>query len=320
MIDFKQVKTANWSYLFLNILMMIMLAFSVSIHRAMGATFLLMFIISLFSFRKNINQKLHAFEKTWLILLLCFFISTIVSLYFSRLDTFRWNSLDVPFRFILVIPVYLLLKRVMLSEKMFWVGVLIGSISAGAIGIYQHSILNIYRTFGETNNPIVYGNVSICLAMISLVGFLSFNKGSILRKSIFMIGVISGLVASLLSGARGGWIALPIVFTYWLWVNRGTLGKYKQISIILVFTLATVFLFQFEKIGISDRFNQAVNDVKELVFENNKQTSIGVRIEMIRATWLIFKENPWLGSGPDTFIQQTNKVELEKKVVFLNDQ
>ena len=208
----------------------------------------------------------------------------------------------------------------MLSEKMFWVGVLIGSISAGAIGIYQHSILNIYRPFGETNNPIVYGNVSICLAMISLVGFLSFNKGSILRKSIFMIGVISGLVASLLSGARGGWIALPIVFTYWLWVNRDTLGKYKQISIILVFTLAIVLLFQFEKIGISDRFNQAVNDVKELVFENNKQTSIGVRIEMIRATWLIFKENPWLGSGPDTFIQQTNKLELEKKVVFLNDQ
>lgn len=216
---------------------------------------------------------------------------------FVYLDGWHTRELDRPSRFILVLPVMLLLLKSVGREQWLWFGCIIGAIGAFALALYERQVLGLERAQGS-EHPIMFGNTGVLLGLISLVAAMFyFAKQRYIWMALALIGCLSGIGASLLSGSRGGWAALPLIGLFLLWQSRFLLGK-KLVwggSIAAIVVLACVV--SIPQTGVQGRIMDAVHDVQLYQAGTNKNTSVGLRFEMWKAAWQMFKQEPIFGVG-----------------------
>lgn len=303
-----------WLQRTVNILAASIMAFSLLIPYSRGAAVLMLLLLSLLVIYKPMRHRLMLDEKIWLWIMIAFFSSSIFSFYMNGFADFRWSHLDKSLRFILLIPIYFLFKKVVLSEKLFYLASAAGSFGAGIYAYYEHYILQTQHARGGANHHIVFGDIALCLSVISLVALLDYKSFKWPQKIFLLLGVFGGLVASMFSGARGGWVAIPVILVVFLWVYGSRLGV-KRILVILSLVILTMFmLYQNQGVGVSQRVNKAFSDLDGYFLHGEYKSSLGQRMEMFKAAWILFKEKPWYGFQPESFITQANRLEKESKI------
>jgi O-antigen ligase len=282
--------------------------------------FVILFLLggfAIFARPKLVRQRIVRF---WLVAVLGFFISSSISLIVADVPTIEWRVLDVPSRFLLIIPVFILFLKVEVDTDTVWMGAAIGATTAGVLAYYQHFDLNLQYARGAANHHIVFGCVSLTMAMLSLMGLIDKRDQPVIWRSILVAGVMGGLVAALYSSARGSWVALPAVLLFLTWIFRARLGLWRITGVFGLALIAAVALYLIDGSGVSKRVDAAVSDVRNYYLEGNHSSSVGARLEMFKASWLIFSENPWLGTGPDSYIRESNKLEQAGIVRPLSDE
>ena len=136
------------------------------------------------------------------------------------------------------------------------------------------------------------------LGIFSLVlGFYSLERTMQKTALLCFSAVIFGIIGSLLSGARGGWIGLPLFIIFSLWFYRHYLSKKFFIGAISIFILAGIGAAQTSEMGVMERFNQAKYDITSYLSGKNTSTSLGARFDMWKGAVLMIKEKPILGWG-----------------------
>lgn len=242
------------------------------------------------------NKTIKIFS---LLLAFCFLIAFISYL---RGDTLL-RDLDGPIRFILIIPVLLFLCSYPPNIKSTYLGIALGASLAGILAIYQKITSDASRVGGHMA-VIEFGNIAILYAILS-ASSLRKEKNSYLTAyniTIF-ISFLLGLTASILSGTRAGWISVVFLMFALLKMNKNSPSKKTiSIAIILLLTFFTV-LYQIPNIGFKERTNSAYSDIVEY-FDNKKDTSIGLRLEMWRLSFYLASEKPVLGWGEDGYIKR----------------
>ncbi len=181
----------------------------------------------------------------------------------------------------------------------WWFGVALGALLAGGIASYEHWVLGRGRP-DNGMNAIPFGNISLLLATLSLVGLLARLgmrpvKGEWWLRG-YALAVGAGLLAAVLSGTRGSWIVFPalilLVFgVFWRQLHRG--GMVALALLVAVVVLSTSFM---PRAGVTQRVAQAVENLEEYA-EGDTYSSLGVRLEMWRAGARLFREKPILGWG-----------------------
>lgn len=264
-----------------------------------GALILLVLGLVTFPFFKN-ERPFSAIEKSWLIILLVSFGSYLISFLIKESSHQAWSNLDIPIRFLLVIPAFLLMRKVALVPQLLWYAAAVGAFSAGILGSYQHFIENQEAAKGMASHHIVFGDIALCLGFICLAGVGFFRK----QKAgwlFLLLGLCGGVLASIASSARGGWVAVPALLLVLLWLNRRYFGV-EWIALTLVGALLFGFtVYKVEQTGVKQRVDVAIDDVKRYVDEGDHATSLGYRIEMFKTAWLLFLDNPLLGRGTRAF-------------------
>src|SRR5699024_2829187 len=103
-----------------------------------------------------------------------------------------------------------------------WLGLGIGAIAACIWSGYQKFFLDIQRAGGYTN-AIQYGNLAMLMGVWCVAGLGWAHTQTHCRRwqLLLVVGALCGVLASLLSGSRGGWIGLPVV----LWVLYRAYGR-----------------------------------------------------------------------------------------------
>ena len=138
-----------------------------------------------------------------------------------------------------------------------------------------------------------------------MLGFLSLvqhqlgkrDRAPVLILKIF--GLLVGLYLSVQSDARGGWIAFPVLLFIW-WLSHNPKNSWlKHLGRNLFILL--VALLGYELIGmVQHRMDLIYQDLAEFQ-HGNKDTSIGIRLQLWHAAWSLFSENPVFGVGPGWF-------------------
>lgn len=182
----------------------------------------------------------------------------------------------------------------------WWAGVALGALLAGGIASYEHWVLGRGRP-DNGMNAIPFGNVSLLLATLSLVGLLARLgmrpvKGEWWLRGFYALAVGAGLLAAVLSGTRGSWIVFPalilLVFgVFWRQLHRG--GMVALAVLVAVVVLSASFM---PRAGVTQRVAQAVENLEEYT-EGDTYSSLGIRLEMWRAGARLFHEKPILGWG-----------------------
>jgi O-antigen ligase len=206
------------------------------------------------------------------------------------------SNIDRPIKFILALfALYFLIAKPPLAE-FFWAGISIGAMGSGLLALWQSLALNTTRVEGFSM-AIQYGNIAILYGAMCLFG-ITWSQRKENKKiwtAVLLLGFIFGLTGSFLSGSRGGWLIIPFIFIYFIYINR---DKIKPV--IGFITLASVLIISYNIPGVSsnvkNRFNDIFNDLSEYK-KGNASTSIGIRIELIKGSLILIKEKPILGHG-----------------------
>ncbi|KZN15061.1 O-antigen ligase family protein [Marinomonas sp. TW1] len=258
-----------------------------------GSSLVFISTVSILFFKNN--EIIISWQDKRIILV---FLSYAIYAFFSvYLDGWHVRELDRPSRFILAIPVLILILKVKGNINWLWYGVIFGAMSASFLAIYEKIFLGISRAHGS-ENPIMFGNISMLMGMMSFTGFFYFFKRrNYLWGGVALFGGIGGIIASILSGTRGGWVALPLICFFILWNGRDLIGK-KKIIITFFITLGLIATaISIPQTGIQNRILSAANNISHYVSGENKNTSVGLRFEMWKASVEMFKNSPFFGVG-----------------------
>lgn len=247
------------------------------------------------------RPRLSPDERLLVGVLAIFVASILVALIASGATRDAVRMLDVLLlRPLFAIPLLFLLVTTRPPEGALWFGVTLGAIAAGINGIYEVLIAGTTTRAGGATNPIIYGNLALAMGFMSLAGLSYFKALGHRYLLLPILGISLGICASLLSGTRGGWLALPILL---LVLSLGLLGTTRRLPAIAAATSIAILIaigaLWATSSDVSERIDRAHSEFR-LYIEDPAQhgnTSVGVRLELWRAAFDMFKEQPLLGGG-----------------------
>lgn len=274
----------------------------------------ILLILSLVCFRAGaVRQVLESGDWKFLAALVSYALFAIALMLWhgDSLSTF-----DRPSRFIVAALILTFLLRVRLSPLTVFSGAAVGGVATGLFSAYQVIAGGVGRVT-SFDNAIYFGNGSLVLALVAFCGFiysLQEKRWSRLWTLLFAAGFSGALLGVIFSGTRGGWLAVPVIFLLAVWTYRrfvfrhpGVLGA--SVAALILFGVAVVSLDVVTK-RVDVAFDQA-----EAYFEEGKvDTSVGLRLEMWRAGWLLFTEHPLAGVGDDQFDQALRSLVEQGRV------
>ena len=235
-------------------------------------------------------------ETKWVIWTLLFYFSIFVLSWLIHDGKIR--ELDNPSRAILLIPVFLLLLKTPPKLSTFLWSVPLGSVLAGFMAIYDKFILQSEAAFSSRIMYIQGGDIAMSLGLFSMAIALYFwQKTQRKQSALCILAALFGILGSILSTARGGWPALPIILIALLWMYRRNLSKTFFITLIGLFAIAIIGIAQMPNNRMSERFAAAQYDIQQYLEQGNGSTSVGARFDMWQSVFIMVQEKPILGWG-----------------------
>ncbi len=277
-------------------------------------------------------------DEKWLFFSVVIFVAAaVVSVLLGDNIAHGFGKLRTFAKLLLLIPVYLLLRRITLPQSVYWYGLACGAIISGVVAIYEviltaHSAWNHWGRASGATHPILFGNLSLMMGVMAFAGpgyFRARNKWMIILP---IVAILCGLLASFLSGSRGGWLAMPALLVIVFWYVRSYLSRWQMISSVALVIMLPLLVYLLPNSNFAPRIDSTINNLKLYdaqtpiddsaratsegtrinnlklydaqtpiaqtpIDDSARATSEGTRLEMWQASWTIFKKNPILGVG-----------------------
>lgn len=210
-----------------------------------------------------------------------------------------------PVSWLLLPPVLAVLGFVALSTwpprvAWLWVGPAVAGLGLGVWALGQ-KLSGVDRAEGFAPlHAILFGNFSLLTGMLCLagVGWAWGRSRHFVCVAMLAMGAFGGILASVFSGSRGGWVALPLILlvfyrSFLRWMPR--CGRWVCLSGVVVLLAGCYLLPQ---TGVQARIDLAVSGVQHyLAGEQEGSRSVSLRLEMWRGALELVTSRPWLGHG-----------------------
>jgi O-antigen ligase len=229
---------------------------------------------------------------------------TLVGLLEAWWDGQGTRGTDKPVRFLLAIPAMLLIMAYPPRLSWMWSGIALGAIGAGSWAGWQKLVEGVWRAEGHTY-VIQFGNLSMLLGILCLAG-LGWAVVQPRRYSwvvLLAIGAFAGILGSLFSGSRGGWIGFPLVLlVLYRGYGRQLPGLIKGGALVTIVVGASL-VYALPQTGVQSRVHEAISDVSRYVTGESQTTSVGARFEMWKGAYHLILEKPITGWGDNGYRQ-----------------
>ena len=236
---------------------------------------------------RDIRWVVAAFAFNFLLALVCVLVRPEAGI----------EYLDNPSRMLFGLCATMLVVLARPPRASLWWGVIGGSIAALPFIAYQRFVLDIYRPGGWLN-AITFGDLALCLGLVSLAAAIDYRHST--RKAIFpALGAVAGLGATVISGTRGGWIALALAAILFLTYAR--LLRSRRVRLLLIGSFALfASTFFIPAAGLQERVGQGVHDVRIWLDGGSAFTNVGIRLELWKGAGYLIEEHPLFGLDPVT--------------------
>ena len=244
-------------------------------------------------------RPLTKLEKLMILTWLLYPLVTALDFWFRT--GWNWSQFQEPSRFLLALPVFFMVRRFGLSKWAMKWGVFVGAVAAGLWAFYQKQELGIERAFGGTSSNVhVFGDISLLLGFMSVALFQPDWSKDWRWGCLVLVSLSLGVFGSLASGTKGGWISAPIFC--WVMVDLVRHPTYAKRLMVLGITAASAILIW----KFSPFIQARVGNIPLAIatyFETGQVTdgSASIRLALWHTATLIFTNNPFFGTGIDTF-------------------
>ncbi|GAB3758227.1 hypothetical protein GCM10028796_03540 [Ramlibacter monticola] len=243
-------------------------------------------------------------ERRWARAMLVALMAPVVAVSFSALlrqDGYL-PQFDAPLRFVLAIPIFLLVMRSgwPVRRVMQWalpVALLLG---LAVLHVGGQDMRWAPRVTTRVVDPLVFGYFSLafglmCLASIAPGEWRAGRRWSVVLR---LAGFALGLYLSVLSGSRSGWAAAPLVVGFWAWYQWGRRHPLGSVGVVVAVALMLAGAYLFVP-AIGVRIDEGIRDVVEYPWNGvlRHETSLGYRITYLRIAADVFALHPIAGVG-----------------------
>lgn len=257
-----------------------------------GSTALLMVsvLFLLYMIYKKINITGLFKQNKSIFIAISFYFLTV--LFFILFHGEKMKLIDNPLRAFLFLSVTIFMVYSAVKLDVLLYSIPLGSFIAGLIALYQYYILHLPAAFNE-QMKIQSGDIAMSLGLFSLV--IALYLFEIKQNKFALLAVIAGsfgVLASVLSFTRGGWVGFPIILITILYIYRNILSKKLLSAVVLSILIGGISL------STNEQLINRILDVKNNLIhysENSKDGSIGARLDMWKMGGYAFIEHPISG-------------------------
>lgn len=146
---------------------------------------------------------------------------------------------------------------------------------------------------------IIFGNLAMLFGVLSFI-FAAFY----LKHKLFFVFLFFGLLgvsASFFSGTRGGWIVLvTLPFVLIPFIPKQL--RLKAVVIIVGIVILFSYVLFFTENSVKNRLLEAYSEIYQMLSSGNLSSgSLGIRLELWRASFMAFLSSPFWGIGVGEF-------------------
>ncbi|SFU43217.1 O-antigen ligase family protein [Halomonas korlensis] len=220
----------------------------------------------------------------------------------SLIDGQGTSGLDKPSRFLFALPAMLLLMTYPPRQAALWSGAAVGALSSGGWASWQKLVEGEWRAGGFTY-VIQFGNISMLLGILCLAG-LGWAVVQARAKwwvTFLLLGALGGILGSLFSGSRGGWVGIPfIMLVLYRGYGRDLPTKFK-LGVIAIVLVGAGSVYALPQTGVQERSKEAFSDVSRYLSGESQTSSVGARFEMWKGALHLIQEKPLVGWGSNGY-------------------
>ena len=268
---------------------------------------LVLSILGLFLTRDS-KVLLSSSDKYFLLTITAFFLLSLLNVIYHNGSL---RDIDVDSRFIIVIPIFLYLRKINLRSETIVYSVVTASIIYGLLAI------NIDLSADFVKNPFSKntGMVSLYAGIFSISSLFFIHKKNKVLKNLFIsLGVFSGLYATLIAGGRGAWLGSLVILLTYFFINPLNLSKKIRSIIALGFLGVSIIFSTSSNSVVMYKIETGFNDFINFFQKNVVSGSVGTRLEMYKAASILIQEKPILGYGIDQFKTEKQKLIDEGRI------
>jgi O-antigen ligase len=222
-------------------------------------------------------------------------------------SSFELRALDGPSRFLVAVPIYLVLRSVPVAapnvlEYGFPLGALAGLLTSIAFPSPHWPNATYFL------DSIHFGGAMLVLAFLSILAVNWTRKDSPAIALLKLAGFAAGLYGAIQSGARGAWIAFPVLAILWICYQLPGIprARYGAAAAAVGLIGAGYWLIP----QIQHRIEATQSEVASAA-GGNLDTNIGVRLQIWKAALQVIGQNPFAGVGPDGFPEALRTVHQQ---------
>lgn len=212
------------------------------------------------------------------------------------LDGGTLKEFDRPSKVIMGAAILLFCLRNPPRFKWLMLGIATGAITAGSRALFDRLVTGYGRAF-EWMVAIQGGDISMTLGLLSLCGVMwsikTANKGLTIY---FALAAMLGILGSILSGSRGGWVLFPVILFVIYRMFQDWFSPKVKLGMGLALALLVIFCLTPQS-GVPKRVQDAKSDISLYLSGKDKSTSLGYRFEFWKSAMDSFIEKPLFGWG-----------------------
>ncbi len=121
----------------------------------------------------------------------------------------------------------------------------------------------------------------------------------------------AGIYAAYLSQTRGAWIGIPVLLVITIFILGRNIPLRRQLALFVGGSAVLLALFASTDL-VQKRAAEAKLDISQYQDGKSLDTSLGIRIQLWKASWLLYAEHPWVGVGREGYQSAMGELESRK--------
>lgn len=302
-----ETRPAVWREQAVYALLFLLPVAGISVRHWISATFTLLALLSAPDVFRRRHELVLA-ERIVLLAAAVFFAVFVLTSLINGWSELQTRYLSREIRFLLFIPVYLMIRRY--PDAGLWLlrGGLLGGFTLLAQSLYDVHVLGLERAQG-IYSPNLLGPYGAMLAVFMLVLWRIEREPRWLR-TVMVASIAAALGAVALSGSRGAYVGLLGMSA--VWAVHSFRGRRLAVAALAAVALGVIGYTASEHVqrGVDQAASELVQTVEKGELPQTQDGHLGsvpARIEMWRVSWLIFRDHPLWGVGRGNYTEAARK-------------
>ncbi|WP_050478447.1 O-antigen ligase family protein [Herbaspirillum rhizosphaerae] len=293
------------NYLKLPVIVLVTLfyAFALVVDRSAGVVYSLLLLLAFAGIVLRARPEQKSFfdllKEYWPLMLAM--ATPLIAVVAHQLSTghFAGRSYDAQSRLALFALVFWVMLFIPLQymKQVQW-GLIVGIVLA-AIKIYILTEGGKTRYGTDFIPIIIFAELVLLMSVFAVFSIAWDKKHNRVLAALKVLVLLVGFYVAYLSQSRGVWATIPVFAIIAGIAVRNIPSAYK-IGVAVLFALCIGGVFQYGSI-LKERVSVAETDIQQYTSGTQVDTSLGIRFQLWRGSWILFKEHPVFGVGIENY-------------------